>query len=234
MSFSLRSLKRWISNSGLVNNKRSYAEHSEESFRHERKFMVERQLVARGITNLNVLAAFHKIPRHQFVLPDLQDQSYEDHPIQIGHNQTISQPYIVALSLEQLDLAKNDRVLEIGTGSGYQTALLAELVKEVYSVEIIPELYRIAQYRLNFLGISNVNLRHGDGRKGWPEKSPFDAIVIAAAADEIPKPLIDQLKEGGRIIAPIGDHDQKLILGQKVNGKFVTKSLVPVRFVPLT
>ncbi len=206
----------------------------EEHRQKDRKRMVERQLIARGITNQNVLAAFLKVPRHAFISQVLEGQAYEDHPIQIGYEQTISQPYIVALMLQQLDLEKGDKVLEIGTGSGYQTALLAELVKEVDSVEIIEDLFKNAQNRLNFSGYSNVYLSYGDGRKGWVEKSPFDKIMVSAAASEVPQKLIEQLRENGLIAIPVGGQNQDLVLGQKINGKLVTKQLVPVRFVPLT
>lgn len=196
--------------------------------------MVEQQLIARGIKNPNILAAFLNVPRHSFVPLAFKDQAYEDHPIQIGYEQTISQPYIVAYMLEQLELKKTDRVLEIGTGSGYQTALLAELVKEVYSIEIISDLHRRAQNQLNFLGYTNVYLSCRDGQNGWPEYSPFDKIVVAAAADHIPEPLIEQLKEKGMIVIPLGNQHQDLMLGRKVNGRLTTKRLISVRFVPLT
>ncbi len=196
--------------------------------------MVECQLAIRKITDLNILSAFLKVPRHVFVPPAFEDQAYEDHPIQIGCQQTISQPYIVAYMLEQLALKKEDKVLEIGTGSGYQTALLAELAKEVYSIEIVQDLYQTAKERLNFLGYSNVYLSCSDGRNGWAEKSPFDKIIIAAATDEIPKKLIEQLKENGLMVVPVGRPEQDLVLGRKINGTLTTKRLVPVRFVPLT
>lgn len=205
----------------------------EEDYRKNRERMVKYQLSNRNITNPNVLRAFLKVPRHLFVPPGYEDQAYEDHPIQIGYEQTISQPYIVAFMLEQLELHKEDKVLEIGTGSGYQTALLAELVKEVYSVELIPDLYESAQERLNFLGYSNVNLSCSDGRNGWADKGHFDKIIIAAASNKIPKNLIEQLKEGGAMIVPIGGENQDLVLGHKICGVLVTKSLISARFVRL-
>ncbi len=220
--------------SGVRRNNRFFVKTPEERLQKEREQMVERQLIARGITDPHVLAAFLKVPRHKFVPQALEGQAYEDHPIQIGHEQTISQPYIVALMLEQLELKKEDKVLEVGTGSGYQTALLAELVKEVDSVEIIEDLCQSAQKRLNFLGYSNVNLSCSDGRQGWAEKSPFDKIVVSAAAGEIPERLIEQLREKGLITIPVGVQIQELIVGQKINGKLITRRSVPVRFVPLT
>ena len=200
----------------------------------DRERMVERQLASRGITNSRVLSAFLKIPRHLFVPDFFKNWAYEDHPIEIGHNQTISQPYIVAFMLEQLELKKGDRVLEIGTGSGYLTALLSELAGQVYSVEIIPELHETARKQLKSLGYPNVNLKLGDGRKGWAEYAPFDKIILSAAADEIPKALIEQLNEHGFLISPLGKSDQSLVLGKKNNGVLAIKHLIPVRFVPLT
>ncbi len=219
---------------GSIKNKRRLVKTSEEYHRKERERMVECQLAIRKIADPNILSAFLKVPRHAFVPPAFEGQAYEDHPIQIDCLQTISQPYIVAYMLEQLALKKEDKVLEIGTGSGYQTALLAELVKEVYSIEIIQDLYQIAKERLNFLGYSNVYLSYGDGRKGWVEKSPFDKIIIAAATNEIPKKLIEQLKENGLMVIPVGGPEQDLVLGRKIKGVLVTKRLVSVRFVPLT
>lgn len=206
---------------------------SEEEHRKNRERMVKFQLSDRKITDPNVVHAFLKVPRHLFVPPGYEDQAYEDHPIPIGYAQTISQPYIVAFMLEQLKLCKEDRVLEIGTGSGYQTALLAELVNEVYSIELVRDLYKSAQERLNFLGYSNVNLSYGDGRNGWVEKSPFDKIIVAAASNDIPKSLVRQLKGGGMMIIPVGGEDQNVVLGRKTNGILITKSLISVRFVRL-
>lgn len=218
---------------GPIKNKRRLVTSSEEDYRKNRERMVKHQLSNRNITDPNVLRAFLKVPRHLFVPPGFEEQAYEDHPIQIGHEQTISQPYIVAFMIEELELRKEDRVLEIGTGSGYQTALLAELVHEVYSVELVPNLYESARKRLNFLGYSNVNLSCGDGRKGWVDKSPFDKIIVAAASNDIPKNLIEQLKEGGMTIIPVGGEDQNVVVGCKTNGVLVTRSLISVRFVRL-
>ncbi len=205
----------------------------DEQFKRKRDQMIEHQLIARGISDPLVLSAFHKVPRHLFVPPVFESKAYEDHPIQIGFDQTISQPYVVALMLEQLKLRKENMVLEIGTGSGYQTALLAELAREVYSIETIYDLYQSAQDRLNSLGYSNVYLMLGNGRNGWSEKSPFDKIIVAAGTIDIPDRLIQQLKEGGLMIVPLGDCVQDLVLGRKVNGVLVTKQLTSVRFVPL-
>ncbi|OGW86374.1 MAG: protein-L-isoaspartate O-methyltransferase [Omnitrophica bacterium RIFCSPLOWO2_01_FULL_45_10b] len=193
--------------------------------------MIERQLKGRGIKCLEVLTAFRKIPREQFIPPDLKMKAYEDHPLSIGYNQTISQPYIVALMTERLEITKKDRVLEIGTGSGYQTAILAELAGEVYSVEIVEPLHGLANERLQRMGYKNVHLKHGDGCSGWPEEAPFDKMIATAAAKEIPQALMEQLKEGGRIVIPVGELDQDLVLGIKRKNTLEIKHLTPVRFV---
>lgn len=219
---------------GFIKNNRRPVGSTELRVQEERERMVKRQLIDRGIADLQILSAFRKVPRHLFVPRALEDQAYEDHPVGIGHQQTISQPYIVAYMLEQLHLTRNDVVLEVGTGSGYQTALLCELAKEVFSVEIVKELYKTAKERLNLLGYSNVYLSYGDGRKGWRDQRSFDKIIVAAASAEIPEPLIQQLKENGFIIIPLGGEDQELVSGQKVCGVLIKKKLVPVRFVPLT
>ena len=196
--------------------------------------MVKRHLKSRGITNVPVLTAFQRVPREVFVPKALEEKAYEDHPLPIGFDQTISQPYIVALMSQCLELTKNDRVLEIGTGSGYQAAILAELVKEVYSLEIIEALFQAAKNRLETLGYSNVRLRNENGSRGWPESAPFDKIIVTAAALEIPPALVEQLKEGGRIVIPLGVQDnQNLFLGQMEKGKLHLKQLTAVRFVPL-
>ena len=205
----------------------------ERRFLEERERMVERQLKSRGIKNARVLSAFLKIPREVFVPRDLQNKAYEDHPLAIGYEQTISQPYIVALMTESLELESGDRVLEVGTGSGYQTAILAELSGEVYSVEIIAAFYEAAQMRLQGLGFQDVHLKHGDGCQGWPEAQPFDKVIVTAGAEDIPPALVEQLKEGGRIVIPLGFGEQDLVLGKKEKGVLVTKQLIPVRFVPL-
>jgi protein-L-isoaspartate(D-aspartate) O-methyltransferase len=196
--------------------------------------MVESQLRARGIRDERVLAAMFRIPRHEFVSEEHRDQVYEDHPIPIGEGQTISQPYIVAIMLEALALDPSDTVLEIGTGSGYQTALLAELVRQVYSVERYASLARAAQATLARLGFNNVEVLVGDGSRGLPDHAPFDAIVVSAAAPQIPPPLFEQLREGGRMVIPVGPaHAQELQLVRKHEGQPVVTSMEGCRFVPL-
>jgi protein-L-isoaspartate(D-aspartate) O-methyltransferase len=186
-----------------------------------------------GISDERVLAAIRKVPREFFVDPALREFAYEDAALPIGYDQTISQPYIVAYMTQSLTLKSEDRVLEIGTGSGYQAAVLAELVREVYSVEIIPELARSASKRLNDLGYRNVEIRQGDGYEGWAEKSPFDAIIVTGAPEKIPPKLLEQLAEGGRLIVPLGVSDQDLHLYIKTGGKVRSTKLLPVRFVPM-
>jgi len=200
----------------------------------ERQRMVQQQLMTRGITDARVLAAMAKVPREEFVPPESRAASYEDGPLQIGHGQTISQPYIVAFMTEQLRPKPSDRVLEIGTGSGYQAAILAGLVKDVYTIEIIDALAKDAEATLQRLGYKNVHVRVGDGYRGWPEYAPFDAITVTCAPDHVPQPLIDQLKEGGRMIIPVGGFgNQELYLLEKKNGQLQRRSVLPVRFVPM-
>jgi protein-L-isoaspartate(D-aspartate) O-methyltransferase len=201
----------------------------------KRQRMVQQQLMPRGIHEDRVLAAMAKVPREEFVPPNSRPESYEDGPLQIGYDQTISQPYIVAFMTEQLQPTRNDRVLEVGTGSGYQAAILAELVAEVYTIEIIEPLAKSAETTLDRLGYKNVHVKAGDGYKGWPERAPFDAITVTCAPDHVPQPLIDQLKEGGRMIIPVGVFgDQQLYLLEKKNGKLQRRAVLPVRFVPMT
>lgn len=196
--------------------------------------MVERQLKARGIKDERVLAAMGKVPREEFVPPESRATSYEDGPLPIGYDQTISQPYIVAFMTEQLRLKPSDRVLEIGTGSGYQAAILAELVSEIYSVEIVEPLARAAGATLQRLGYKNVHVKISDGYKGWPEAAPFDAIIVTCAPDKVPQPLIDQLKDSGRMIIPVGERfAQQLYLLEKKNGQLKESATLPVRFVPM-
>jgi protein-L-isoaspartate(D-aspartate) O-methyltransferase len=200
----------------------------------ERQRMVQQQLKARGINDGRVLAAMAKVPREEFVLPDSRGASYADGPLPIGYGQTISQPYIVAFMTEQLRLKPSDRVLEIGTGSGYQTATLAELVKEVYTVEIVEPLAKNAETTLQHLGYKNVHVKIGDGYKGWPEAAPFDAIIVTCAPGRVPQPLTDQLKDGGRMIIPVGERfAQELYLLEKKNGRLKESAVLPVRFVPM-
>jgi len=203
-------------------------------FAAQRQRMVERQLKGRGIKDERVLAAMGKVPREAFVPPESRAASYEDGPLPIGHGQTISQPYIVAFMTERLRPKPNDRVLEIGTGSGYQAAILAGLVKDVYTIEIIDALAKDAEATLRRLGYKNVHVRVGDGYRGWPEHAPFDAITVTCAPDHVPQPLIDQLKEGGRMIIPVGGFgNQELYLLEKKNGQLQRRSVLPVRFVPM-
>ena len=198
-----------------------------------REQMVQEQLIARGIVNKQVITAFRKVSREEFAPPEFYDQAYEDHPLPIGCEQTISQPYIVAFMTQALEMAAGDRVLEIGTGSGYQTAILAELAAHVYSVEIIPSLHLEAKQRLNRLGCQNVSLKNADGGLGWPEEAPFEKIIVTASSHAIHESWMEQLKEGGRLIAPVGEEEQELRLVRKFNGKLYTQNLMRVRFVPL-
>jgi protein-L-isoaspartate(D-aspartate) O-methyltransferase len=204
-------------------------------FAAQRQRMVERQLVTRGINDQRVLAAMAKVPREEFVAPDSRAASYEDGPLPIGYAQTISQPYMVAFMTEQLRLKPNDRVLEVGTGSGYQAAILAELVSEVYSIEIVEPLAKSAEATLQRLGYKNVHVKVGDGYKGWPEEGPFDAIIVTCAPDKVPQPLVDQLKHDGRMVIPVGERfAQHLYLLEKKNGQLKQSATLPVRFVPMT
>jgi protein-L-isoaspartate(D-aspartate) O-methyltransferase len=200
----------------------------------ERQRMVQEQLRPRGIHDDRVLAAMAKVPREEFVPENSRAQSYADSALPIGHDQTISQPFIVAFMTEQLHPQPTDRVLEIGTGSGYQTAILAELVKEVYTIEIIEPLAKEASARLARLDYNNAHVKIGDGYQGWPEVAPFDAIIVTCAPDKVPQPLTQQLKEGGRMIIPVGTGlDQQLFLLEKKNGELAERAILPVRFVPM-
>jgi protein-L-isoaspartate(D-aspartate) O-methyltransferase len=197
--------------------------------------MVRTQIADRGVTDEAVLDAMRAVPRHRLVPPRLADWAYTDRPLPIGQGQTISQPYIVAFMTAAIQPDSTDRVLEVGTGSGYQAAVLAEIVDSVYTVEIVPELARTARVRLDSLGYDNVVVREGDGYAGWPERAPFDAIVITAAPTDIPPPLLDQLAPGGRMVLPVGPVDavQRLTLVTKNDDGSVTRErLMPVRFVP--
>lgn len=199
-----------------------------------REEMVKNQIEARGVFDPRVLAAMREAPRHLFVPEKEQAQSYNDYPLPIGKGQTISQPYIVAFMTEQLGLKGGEKVLEIGTGSGYQAAVLARIAGQVYSIEIICELADSAVERLKNQGYKNITIRCGDGYLGWPETQPFDAIIVTAAPGKIPQPLIDQLKPGGKMIIPVGKFYQELILVTKLrSGKVEQKSVLPVRFVPM-
>ncbi len=199
-----------------------------------RQRMVRDQVVARGIKNQKVIQAMLNVPRHLFVPTNYERMAYEDRPLPIGAGQTISQPYIVALMTETLELNKNMKVLEIGTGSGYQSAILAEIVNEVYTIEIIESLGKKAKKLLSGLGYDNVHVKIGDGYKGWPAKAPFDAIIVTCAPTDIPQPLKKQLKEGGRMIIPVGGSIvQELALLEKKAGTLKKKVVAPVRFVPM-
>ena len=203
-----------------------------------REEMVKNQIegLGRDIRDKRVLAAMRSVPRHEFVPEAQREEAYADTALPIGHGQTISQPYVVAFMTEKLHAKPEDRVLEIGTGSGYQAAILAKIVKEVYTIEIVEPLGRQADKDLKRLGFTNVKTRIGDGYAGWPDAAPFDAIIVTCAPDSIPKPLVDQLKEGGRMIIPVGPDRgrQNLYLMQKTDGKVTPVAVLPVRFVPMT
>jgi protein-L-isoaspartate(D-aspartate) O-methyltransferase len=203
----------------------------------ERHSMVERHIAGEGIEDEAVLEAMRAVPRHEFVPAERRGRAYANRPLPIGHGQTISQPYIVAYMTEVLDPDADDRVLEVGTGSAYQAAVLAEIVDEVYTIEIIEPLARSARRRIERLGYDNVSVRQGDGYFGWPEHAPYDAIIVTAAAGHIPSPLVEQLKSGGRMVIPVGPvyAVQTLILVTKDEaGEVSTEQLLPVRFVPMT
>ncbi|MBM3792098.1 MAG: protein-L-isoaspartate(D-aspartate) O-methyltransferase, partial [Acidobacteria bacterium] len=206
----------------------------EERFRRLRENMVREQLQARDVKDARVLAALRRVPRHEFVTPELVGSAYEDNALPLMQGQTISQPYIVGYMTQALQLGGDERVLEIGTGFGYQAAVLAELAREVYSIEILPDLARRAEAILTRLGYKNIHLRIGDGYQGWAEQAPFDCIIVTAAPDHIPQPLIDQLKVGGRMIIPVGRFEQDLILIEKEERGVARRSTIPVRFVPMT
>jgi protein-L-isoaspartate(D-aspartate) O-methyltransferase len=196
--------------------------------------MVKYQIEKRGITNNNILRVMRNTPRHLFVPPALSSMAYDDYPIPIGEEQTISQPYIVALMTDLLSLKGNEKILEIGTGSGYQAAILSQLVDTVYTIEIVESLAKNAKKRLDNLNYKNVVVKYGDGYKGWPSVAPFDAIIVTAAPVEVPQILIDQLKVNGHIVIPVGDKWQELQLITKINkNKIKRKNVIPVRFVPM-
>jgi protein-L-isoaspartate(D-aspartate) O-methyltransferase len=212
------------------------AKSTKEDYAQQRKLMVEQQIVSRGVKNKKVLDAMNSVPRHLFVPVEYRRGSYFDQPLPIGLGQTISQPYIVALMTEMLDVDNDDIVLEIGTGSGYQAAVLSTIVKELYTIEIIEELGLQASERLKSLGYDNVKVKISDGGLGWPEKAPFDVIIVTAAAPKIPEPLIKQLKPGGRMVIPVDNnfYSQDLLIVEKdADGNIETKKTIPVRFVPL-
>ena len=206
----------------------------QSEFGSQRKKMVNEQIIARGIKDKKVINALLEVPRHEFIPEIYRKMAYNDHPVPIGYEQTISQPYIVAFMTEALMLKSDDRVLEVGTGSGYQAAVLSKIAREVYSIEIIEQLGLRAAATLERLKFNNVHVIIGDGYNGFSEKMPYDAIIITAAPGKIPEPLIEQLKDGGRMIIPVGNLYQDLILIEKKDGRISRKKLIPVRFVPMT
>ena len=207
---------------------------TEQEFKLIREKMVEAQIINRGVCDERVLNAFFKVPRHLFVNEEQQMSAYGDFPLSIGEGQTISQPYVVALMTESLNLPPQARVLEIGTGSGYQTAILAELAESVFSIEVIERLQLKARQVISDLGYTNVSFKIGDGKNGWPEHAPFDGILIAAGARDVPKPLLEQLAEDGTMVVPVGSwSSQDLLVITKEEGGYQEKSLGGCRFVPL-
>ena len=205
-----------------------------DTYKKLRKRMVERQIVARGVKDAKVIAAMKTVPRHLFVPAGLRGNAYEDRPLSIGWEQTISQPYIVAFMTEQLGVKPGDRVLEIGTGSGYQAAVLAQIADSVFTIEIIPELAQKAQETLRELNYKNIIVRNGDGYHGWKEKAPFDAIIVTAAPPKIPPLLLEQLQNGGKMILPVGEYVQELVVVHKTERGMEMQNVLPVRFVPMT
>ena len=206
----------------------------EDSFAGSREAMVRRQIQGRGIKDPATLSAMSAVPRHEFVPKRFQHSAYEDHPLPIGFDQTISQPYIVAFMTEALTLEPGDRVLEVGTGSGYQAAVLAEIVDEVFSIEILCELEARARRDLDRLGYTAVKTKCGDGYQGWPEHAPFDAVIVTAAPDHVPRPLVEQLKVGGRMVIPVGSQYQELVRLTRTDDGLERERLIGVRFVPMT
>jgi protein-L-isoaspartate(D-aspartate) O-methyltransferase len=205
------------------------------TYERKRAMLVEEHIEQRGVRNPEVLRAMRTVPRHEFVPEHLRDEAYNDHPLSIGYGATISQPYIVAAMTELLQPAAHHRVLEIGTGSGYQAAVLSLLVKDVYSIEIVPQLATSSEATLRRLGYANVHVRQGDGYKGWPEFAPFDGIILTAAPPDIPQALINQLRPGGRLVAPVGGggEQQLMLLEKDRDGKVRRRAVFPVMFVPM-
>ena len=213
-----------------------FGDQDDAYYEKKRKAMVERQLQARDITDLRVLDVMGKVPRHLFVDPPFRPEAYEDYPLPIAEGQTISQPYIVALMTQRLKLKGEEKVLEVGTGSGYQAAVLAHLADRVYTIEINPALAKKAGDFLSRLGYERIAVKCGDGFFGWPDKAPFDAIIVTCAARQVPEPLFDQLREGGRMIIPVDDTEgvQTLLAVRKIKGRMETEDVTLVRFVPMT
>jgi protein-L-isoaspartate(D-aspartate) O-methyltransferase len=196
--------------------------------------MVVDQIIGRKVTEERVIHAMEKVERHLFVPGFLQGHAYNDRPLPIGHGQTISQPYIVALMTQLLDVQRHEKILEVGTGSGYQAAILGELCKDVYTIEIVKPLARTADRILDSLDYTNIHVKHGDGYQGWEEYAPFDGIIVTCSPTKIPQPLIDQLAEGGKMVIPVGlKNIKKLVLLEKKKGKIIKRNVIPVRFVPM-
>ena len=212
------------------------AQSNDSDLRARRHEMVEQQIRQRGVTDPRVLDAMRTVPRERFVPPEFRRQAYDDGPLPIGAGQTISQPYIVAYMTEALKVAPSHKVLEVGAGSGYQAAVLSELVREVYTIEIVPELARHAEATLQAMNRTNVHVRTGDGFAGWPEEAPFDRIIVTAAPETIPRPLIEQLATGGLLVAPVGAQNapQWITIVEKTGDRVVERRTIPVQFVPFT
>ena len=221
-----------VASAGACNGAAPAAQ-SDDQWTAARTRMIDSQLRARGINHEGVLDAMRRVPRHRFVPGDQQLYAYADTPLPIGSGQTISQPFIVAYMTAALEPSKSDRVLEIGTGSGYQAAVLAEVVGEVYTIEIVPELARQAASVLKELGYTNIRTREGDGYAGWPEVAPFNKIIVTAAPDEVPQALVDQLAVGGTMVVPVGRGDQMMTIIRKTPEGIAQRETIPVRFVPM-
>ncbi|MFC2171177.1 protein-L-isoaspartate(D-aspartate) O-methyltransferase [Acidobacteriota bacterium] len=222
-----------LSNCSFVNS--TEGDHpSDQEWKQIRNKMVTEQIERRGVKNPLVLDAMRTVARHRFVPESYRRHSYEDRPLPIGSGQTISQPYIVAYMTEMLEIDENSRILEIGTGSGYQAAVLAEIAQEVYSIEIIPGLQKQAAKVHEDLGYKNIHLKVGDGYEGWEEEAPFDGIIVTAAPGDVPEPLKAQLKVGGRLVIPVGTYYQELLIMTRTEEGFHTQQTIPVRFVPMT
>ena len=224
----------WFILSGCGNGNQAMTQQNNHSRQVERDSMVDTQIVAGGVTDQAVVAAMRRVPRHRFMPESHAEDAYGDFPLPIGHDQTISQPFIVAYMTEALKLSPGEKVLEIGTGSGYQAAILAELGAQVFSIEIVKPLAQYAKDNLSKLGYHQVHVRAGDGYEGWPEESPFDAIIITAAPDHVPAPLLDQLAMGGRLMLPVGGYSQNLVMIRRTKEGYQRTELLPVRFVPMT
>jgi protein-L-isoaspartate(D-aspartate) O-methyltransferase len=208
---------------------------AQDPYAGKRAMLVEEQIEKRGVRNPDVIRVMREVPRHEFVPDESRGAAYEDRPLSIGYGATISQPYIVAAMTELIEPARHHKVLEIGTGSGYQAAVMARLVKDVYSIEIVPQLAASAARTLERLGYRNVHVKHGDGYKGWPEEAPFDRIILTAAPPEIPQALIDQVKPGGKLVAPVGGPEEQhlLVLDKAQDGTVRQRTVFPVMFVPM-